>query len=362
MPLLIEFISLSGGCEKSTMLITLPTTFGMSLSIVTNWPARKIGIIRWQSVFVIAFFDMLAHVLNMNGLLYAGSAIFTVIYSSVTVYNAIFAHIILKKHLHFFQWCGVVFVMLGLALTSLGTKNDGKDVFFGICLILVGSMIHSSTYIMSEISLVRTESPIAPQLLCTLLGSIELVAIICWQIYYTLPNYEQKIIQEIAVHGGNIYHILMAYLLLSVAAMVHSLCFFILLGKMGSTSTGITKAVQSVIVFISSHFAFCSTQKSQCFSALKGASLSVVLFGVILYSSYHESARSSPTTGNGNGQYVEIPSISSDNEQLHTSDSLALEGGHGYLKGDDARDATDAPSVVEGVIRYQGVNAHSAFK
>ena len=39
----------------------------------------------------------------------------------------------------------------------------------------------------------------------------------------------------------------------------------------------------------------------------------------------------------------------------------ALEGGHGYLKGDDARDATDA-SVVEGVIRYQGVNAHSAFK
>ena len=214
MPLLIEFITFSGGCEKSTMLITLPTTFGMSLSIVTNWPARKIGIIRWQRVFVIAFFDMLAHVLNMNGLLYAGSAIFTVIYSSVTVYNAIFAHIILKKHLHFFQWCGVVFVMLGLALTSLGTKNDGKDVFFGICLILVGSMIHSSTYIMSEISLVRTESPIAPQLLCTLLGSIELVAIVCWQIYYTLPNYEQKIIQEIAVHGGNIYHILMAYLLL----------------------------------------------------------------------------------------------------------------------------------------------------
>lgn len=354
MPLLIEFISLSGGCEKSTMLITLPTTFGMSLSIITNWPARKIGVIRWQRVFVIAFFDILSHVLNMNGLLYAGSAIFTVIYSSVTVYNAIFAHIILKKHLHFFQWCGVVIVMLGLALTSLGTKNDGKDVFFGICLILVGSMIHSSTYIMSEISLVRTESPIAPQLLCTLLGSIELVAIISWQIYYTIPHFDQKISQEIILHNGNIYYILLAYFLLSVAAMVHSLCFFILLGKMGSTSTGITKAVQSAIVFVSSHFAFCATQKSQCFSALKGISLSVVLFGVLLYSSCQESGRSSTPT-DSSAQYLEIPSLANnDNERVNYGDSLALEDGHEYGRGDVQ--VITKSSAVQGVTCYQSMH------
>ena len=323
MPLLIEFINISGGCEKSTFLITLPTSLGMSFSIITNWPAHKIGIIRWRSVFVIAFFNILSDVLNLNGLLYAGSAIFTVIYSSVTVYNAIFAHIILNKHLHFFQWCGVLIVTLGLALTSLGTSNDGKDVFFGICLILVGSMTHSSTYIMSEISLVRTESPIAPQLLCTLLGSIQSIVIICWQIYYTLPKYDQKITQEIRLHNGNIYYIILAYVLLSTAAMVHSLCFFILLGQMGSTSTGITKAVQSAIVFVSSHFAYCSTQKSQCFSTLKGISLTVVLFGVLLYSSGHEFVRGDPSPG----QYTNIPSLSTSKALVHSGD-MTLEDRH----------------------------------
>ena len=324
LPLLIEFISLSGGCEKSTMLITLPTTFGMSLSILTNWPARKIGIIRWKNVFVIAFFDILSHVLNMNGLMYAGSAIFTVVYSSVTVYNAIFARLILKKQLHFFQWCGVIIVMIGLALTSLGTRNDGKDVFFGIWLILVGSMIHSSTYIMSEISLVRTESPISPQLLCSLLGSIELVGIILWQIYYTLPNFDLKVTQEIINHNGNIHDIIIAYVLLSIAAMVHSLCFFILLGKFGSTTTGITKAFQSTIVFVSSHFAFCSIQKSQCFTMLRGLSLCVVLFGVILYSSCHE-----PIQQNHHA-YIEIPNLPVDSRLL---ESDTLEDGTTLRKG-----------------------------
>eukprot|EP00597_Dinobryon_sp_UTEXLB2267_P004567 CAMPEP_0170063822 /NCGR_PEP_ID=MMETSP0019_2-20121128/4546_1 /TAXON_ID=98059 /ORGANISM="Dinobryon sp., Strain UTEXLB2267" /LENGTH=278 /DNA_ID=CAMNT_0010270349 /DNA_START=176 /DNA_END=1012 /DNA_ORIENTATION=- len=240
----------------------------------------------------------------MNGLMYAGSAIFTVVYSSVTIYNAIFAHIFLQKRLNIMQWVGVLIVMIGLALTSLGTQNEGKDVFFGIILILIGSMIHSGTYIMSEISLVHAEYPIAPQLLCSLLGSIELVGIIGWQIYYTLPRYQEKFLDEISIHNGDVSDILISYVLLSICSMVHSLCFFILLGTMGSTSTGITKAGQSAAVFVSSHYVFCATQKSQCFTPLKGISLAVVLCGVLLYSTSHKPASTH--------SYTEINDIDND--------------------------------------------------
>lgn len=326
MPLLIEFISISGGCEKSTMLIAVPTTFGMSLSIITNWPVRKVGVIRWKSIIIIAFFDITSLVLNMNGLMYAGSAIFTVVYSSVTVYNAIFSRIFLNKHLHIYQWLGVLFVSVGLAATSVGADNEGRDVAFGIVLILIGSLIHSSTYIMSEISLNRTDNPIAPQMLCSLLGSLELVAVIAWQLYYTLPRYHDKVENEILIHHGDFVDIAISYVLLSSAAMVHSLCFFILLGSLGSTTIGVTKAFQSVAVFISSHFVFCASQKSQCFTTIKGISLVIVLAGVLLYSSFSvpasHSASSGDTLSSESTKYVEIVDMEGKLPVLfHTSSS-----------------------------------------
>jgi hypothetical protein len=55
---------------------------------------------------------------------------------------------------------------------------------------------------------------------------------------------------------------------------------------LGSTSTGLIKGVQSVAIFVVSHFAFCSVQQSQCFSMIKGVSLLIVLLGVYIYTQY----------------------------------------------------------------------------
>jgi hypothetical protein len=57
-----------------------------------------------------------------------------------------------------------------------------------------------------------------------------------------------------------------------------------MLKMVGSTTTGVLKGVISVIVFIISHFAFCSLQQSQCFSFGKGMSLVLVVLGVACYS------------------------------------------------------------------------------
>eukprot|EP01038_Epipyxis_sp_PR26KG_P007848 gene7848-10656_t len=256
-PLLIEFISISGACEKSTFLIALPGSMAMSLSILTNLKVRKQGIIRWDMIVFIAVCDICSQILNLNGLIYAGSAIFTVVYSSVTIYTAVFARIFLNVRLQSTQWFGIFVVFAGLAIVSIGAKTDGRDVFFGVILILLGSLIHSLTYIASEYLLAIIDNPIAPELLCTLLGSITLCMNLIWQIFYTVPRYNEK-----------------------------------LLGLVGSISTGLLKCAQTVIIFIFSHYAFCSIQKSQCFTISKGFSLLLVLLGVSIYTHYNDKNHS----------------------------------------------------------------------
>lgn len=290
-PLLIELLSINGSAEKTTMLIALPNSIGMACCILTNWSARRAGKIRWRLVFTISFFDTISQVLNMNGLIFAGSAIFTVIYSSVTIYTAIFSYIFLNRQIHFMQWFGVIVVMIGLASTSLSAKNDGDDVEFGVFLILIGTALHSVTYIISEYLLAVVEDAIAPQLLSSILGAIGSFLIICWQLIYTLPNIQEKVIDEFYLHDGNISVVISSYIALGAACMIHALCFFFLIGSVGSTTTSISKGVQSVAIFIASHYAFCNTQQSQCFTPLKGCSLIIVIIGVLIYSSFQLKIR-----------------------------------------------------------------------
>ena len=79
-----------------------------------------------------------------------------------------------------------------------------------------------------------------------------------------------------------------------------------------------------------------------------------MLFGVLLYSSCQESGRSSTPT-DSSAQYLEIPSLANnDNERVNYGDSLALEDGHGYGRGDVQ--VTTKSSAVQGVICYQSMH------
>jgi hypothetical protein len=94
------------------------------------------------------------------------------------------------------------------------------------------------------------------------------------------------IVENIESHRGSVSTIVISYLLVVVASCAHSFTFYYLLMKLGSITVGLCKGAQSVLVFVASHFAFCSLQKSQCFTRGKGMSLVVVLFGVTIYSIY----------------------------------------------------------------------------
>jgi hypothetical protein len=130
------------------------------------------------------------------------------------------------------------------------------------------------------------------------MGAMGTVVYGTWQLLYTLPRSQTLIIDEIAAHNGDVAVIIGSYTTLIIVNLAHAVCFFILISSLGSTTTGIMKGAQSVLVFIVSHFAFCAYQQSQCFTPAKGLSLVTVVFGVFLYSTFQLPKEENPVDGN----------------------------------------------------------------
>lgn len=72
LPLLVEGISVNGGCEKSTLLCALPSQLGMSVAIFTRWSSRRQGTVRWRMIFLDGFVEMMGSSMNSLGLLLSG--------------------------------------------------------------------------------------------------------------------------------------------------------------------------------------------------------------------------------------------------------------------------------------------------
>jgi drug/metabolite transporter (DMT)-like permease len=268
------------------MLITLPGFLAMSVSIISNWSTKNKGKIKWVYVITIALFDVLSHFLNLNGLIFAGSSIFTLIFSSVIVFTAIFAKLIIGTDVSYGQWIGICVVFSGLSLVSIDANFDGKEVVLGVVMIFIGSTINAMNNVLSEYLLVLSEDPISAELLCTLLGMIGSAVNLSWQLYFTLPNFQKLVVEEVESHHGNVKEILLLYFMLFTACAIQATCFYNLLSIIGSVSTGLLRSVKTVLIFVLSSFLFCSTQQSQCLTLLKIFSLVIVIVGFIIYSKF----------------------------------------------------------------------------
>ena len=335
-PILIEVLTYNGACEKSTFLFILPTYVGMSMSLLSNMDALKHGKIRWFKMILLAIIELCSAALCFTGLVCAGSAVFTVIYSSVTVYTALFSRIFFGRELHHMQWGGVFMVMLGLTSSSIGASFGGaegeEDVGIGIAMIIIGSMFHSLVYILSE-SILKSEDPIAPEFLGSFMGCVGVFVFGLWQVFYTFPRFQDLILDEIDAHDGNFNVILSTYAILVIVNFIHGVCFYHLIKSVGSTTTGILKGVQSVMVFVISHFAFCAFQRSQCFTTSKGASLVVVVCGVSCYSIFKLDI---PVT---------ISTVKDQQNQNYSQNSSLLES------------SMIMPTDTENALQYNSINS-----
>ena len=323
---------------------------------------------RW--ILMTALVDLISGMCLTFGILLTGGAIFVILYNSCPAWTALLSKFILGKNLSTIQILGIVLVCVGLVANVLGTKlttqpndavngrndkNYGDDenayigvIFFGSIIVLVGSLLHSLMFVLSDWTLNSSSSPchenetsmamnekvpkfsIPGEIWSCCLGTIEAIFMFFWVMIGILTTgFHHKgwsPPQNELVNGlsfdGNIYYIIGGFGLLVLVDTIHAASFFTLLKNIGAVASALLKGLQMVIVIALSAIFFCSRESTQCLTTSKVLSALLVLSGVICYgvgSGRQNERKIATTTAIG---IVELSST--DNETKLTSRSQDL--------------------------------------
>ena len=85
-----------------------------------------------------------------NRMVYCGSGLFQVAFSSVAIFSAVYSRIFLKTNVSIVQWVGIVVVTAGLIVSPLSNNSQGKSPLKGILLTLLGAQFYAISYIVNE--------------------------------------------------------------------------------------------------------------------------------------------------------------------------------------------------------------------
>ncbi|KAL7462171.1 hypothetical protein ACHAXS_002560 [Conticribra weissflogii] len=307
----------------------------------STWPPMAL-VIHASSI---AVFDIFAQSMCYTGNNLAGPTIFAIIYSSVTIWAAIYSNVLLSRTLNRYQWMGVCLVVVGLSLTAMDSLSSGENVFVGACLILVGSSGHGLVYVLSEKVMIppssaessgdtiivdesekTTTTPttshskfqcskpaqsskigdqiqpllqplkekmkaepthISVRANCAIQGTVATVTLLFWQIVYTLPRFDGLILAPMRDAGTSSLEAFWILSGIALANLLHSVTFFQTLKYFpgGATSAGVLKGLQAVMVFVASSVLLCGRWGGleMCWSGNKFLSLIVVVGGIFLY-------------------------------------------------------------------------------
>jgi drug/metabolite transporter (DMT)-like permease len=303
-PLIMTLCKQAGLADPSAQLYMLFYYLGPAFLIFTlksekqaSTPTKRMLL----KATVIAIIDIGAQALNYTGASLAGPTIFSVVYSSVTVWAAVFSRIFLQRSLTPIQWLAVLIVTSGLAITATNSVSLGPDVTHGTLLVFVGSAVHASVYVMSEAVMTRGESErLSVRQNAAIQSTVALIALTGWQIVYTLQSsrYEQLILEPARAAGTTIMTAVVIFGGFAFANLIHSITFYHTLAYYpgGSTSAGVMKGLQAVLVFVAAHLLYCGRigGEEMCFTTYKFVSLCTVVGGVTLFGVATETSSSSP--------------------------------------------------------------------
>ena len=248
-----------------------------------QWPSRSVVI----KATCISMFDIVAQGMNYTGASMAGPTVFAIVYSSVTIWTAVFSRIFLHRLLTIWQWLAVVLVFGGLTITASDSSRLGPDVARGTVLVVVGSILHGSTYVMSEAIMTVTTEKLSVRQNSAIQGSVACIIIGIWQLLYTRPRWDELIGGPMNKAGTTWYSAATIMLSFSVANLLHSVTFSHTLKYYpgGAVSAGVMKGLQAVLVFAAAHIFYCDRigGAEMCFSSAKLASLVTVSGGVAAF-------------------------------------------------------------------------------
>lgn len=289
-PLLMSGMKYSGLADPTCQIYMLPYALGMAaVGLLTFCIPSK----RWCAYPLylscgVAFIDIISQILNYTGNNYAGSAIFAVVYASVSIWCAVLSRVLLGRVLTWTQWFTVLVVFLGLAITALDAEAAGGDVMLGTAMVFVGAMLHALMYVLSEWISTRGAEQTPPHIHCSTMAIVSTCLIATWQSTYTAAHFD-KITVPVEKLNTSTGSIVVLFVATAFANFVHSATFFFLLKWIGAVSAAVMKGIQAALVFVMADLVFCDYRygdqvaHSQCWTRMKGVALVVVLSGAFGY-------------------------------------------------------------------------------
>ena len=286
-PLLMELAKQAGLADKSCQIYMQFYYLGTACCIFL---ARNEQPVSWNIIIKTSFvasIDIIAQTLNYSGATMAGPTIFAIVYSSVTIWCALLSRVLLNREMTNLQWLSVVIVFFGLGITGLSSLDLGPEVTNGTALVAVGSALHALMYVLSEAVMNNEKDIVSAKKYCAVYGSVACSGYFLWQMYYTRRHFNELILGPMRMAGTTNVYALSVLLSIGFMSLIHSITFFHTVKYLpgGSTSAGVLKALQAVLVFAATSMAFCNHFGGQelCFSADKCLSLVVVVAGVLLF-------------------------------------------------------------------------------
>mmetsp|Transcript_5657 Transcript_5657/g.15007 ORF Transcript_5657/g.15007 Transcript_5657/m.15007 type:complete len:475 (-) Transcript_5657:483-1907(-) len=298
----MQLLVYQGAGNPRAMLPNADWYIGMMLVYTTRLCANRehagrYATIKQLHILPIAVCDYLGTIGTTVGLVLSGSALFGIIFSSVTVWTALFTCLLLHKSQTLLKMAGIVTVVIGLALPTLDQASDttegGDDIFAGIILTFMGTLFYALEYTLCERVFSLYDRPVDSRQLCFFTGAWGLLFTLIWMCVYTFPHWNEVVTEEVAAAEGSPWLILFLFATHTINNGVHNAAWFVVCELESGVSTGLLMGLKAAALFVFSALCFCKPQspwpqllddhREQCMTRMKTFATCIVLVGTAVY-------------------------------------------------------------------------------
>jgi len=205
----------------------------------------------------------------------AGVMLYTILHSSVTFFAFLISVFLLRTRITRLQWLGCIAVVVGVMLTAVPHSVDARGSFcLGLVCAIAGALCLAAAYPLAELVFRVSDNPPSEEV-CSCAGALfNVVAYAVWTLAYTVPRWEEKVVQPIndakyRTDGGVVA---LLYMLHAGFVGLHTIAFWKSLRELGTVPTAMSKGAQQAGSFLFGHMIFCSSDQHQCFTNNDGTS------------------------------------------------------------------------------------------
>ncbi|KYF41204.1 transporter/permease protein [Toxoplasma gondii ARI] len=321
-PLLVDALKFEGAAATSTCIYLIPHFLGM-LSVVftvndssTQRPThrsekpcrmpllrmRELHLNRrtWRKAFFVAGIDLLHQVAEKAGLVLCGSGAYVLVSSSSIVWTAVISACVLRRKFSSLQWMSLMLICGGISMKAADlTFAWQNEEFLGVTITFLSAILQGLTFVVNEKYMTSSRDPVSGPALVFMMGVICSSLMLVWSCIWTLPNFQNLVVDRVRERGGSPLRIAAILFGLFCSGAIHSSTLWYIVKHLGAVTSGVLKGVKTASVFLLGHVFFCHLQESQCLNPVKTVSATVCVGGVVLYYVATSQARQLPAKNSG---------------------------------------------------------------